>query len=134
MAIHQRNYPYGKILMANVARGRTPLDDSRSDGSDADEGSHVEAMCTINFPYGDLEEAGAKRSRGEPTSTTPGPEPGPTASGSRRPPSSELVTSPTKRTSKKARVSRGAGPIHVTNKIANPAARAKRAARSTAAG
>ena len=53
---------------------------------------------------------------------------------SRRPPSSELVTSPTKRTSKKARVSRGAGPVDVTNKIANLAALAKRAARSTATG
>ena len=43
----------------SLAAGRR-LDGWRSDGSDADEGSHVEAMGTINFPYGDLEEAGAK--------------------------------------------------------------------------
>ena len=72
------------------------------------------------------------RSRGEPASATTGLEPEPTASGSKEPPSSEMVTSPTNLTSKKARVSRGAGSADVTSKIANMAALPKRAARSIA--
>ena len=116
----------------SLAAGRR-LDGWTSDGSDADEGSHVETLGTIDLPYGDLEEASAKRSRGEPASATTRPEQVPTANGS-GPPSSKLVMSLTKQTSKKARVSRGAGPIDVTSKIANLAALAKRAAKSTPKG
>ena len=85
----------------------------------------MEPLGSIDFLYGGVEEAGAKRTR---------PEPEPAASGYRLPTPAEPLTSPTKRTSKKARVSRGAGPVDVTNKIANLAAMAKRAARSTATG
>ena len=94
----------------------------------------MEALGTIDLPYGDLGEAGAKRSRGEPALTTMRPDLGPAESGSKAPQSSDLVTSPAKRTSKKARVSRGAVPVDVTSKITNLAALAKRAAKSTATG
>ena len=73
----------------------------------------MKALGIIDLPYGDLGEASTKRSRGEPASATGRPDPGPTGNGS-GPPSSELVESPTKRTSKKARASRGSGQIDVT--------------------
>ena len=130
MAVHQRDYPCGPILMAMSLAARRRLDGWKSDGSDADEGSHVETLGTIDLPYGDLEEASAKRSRGEPASATTRPERGPTANGL-APPSSELVTSSTKGTSKMARVSCGVGPIDVISKMANQAALPKRAAKLT---
>ena len=69
--------------MSLAARRR--LDGWRSDGSDADEGSHVETLGTIDLPYGDLGEASTKRSRGEPASMTPSTEPGLAASESKGP-------------------------------------------------
>ena len=115
----------------SLAAGRR-LDGWRSDGSDVDDGAHVGTLGTIDPPYGAEGEAGAKRTRVEPT--TSGPEPSAKKDGPGGPPAVGPVTSPSKGIPKKARVSRGATHVEVASRIGNLVAMARRAAKPTTMG
>ena len=90
--------------MSLAARRR--LGGWRSDGSDMDHGAHVGTLGTIDPPHGSEGEAGAKRTRVEPT--TLGLEPSAKKDGPGGPPAVGPIASPSKRITKKGRVSRGA--------------------------
>ena len=115
----------------SLSAGRQ-LDGWRSDGSDADNGAHLEALGTIDPPNGAEGEAATKRTQVEPTTSGPGLST--EKDGPGRPPAVGAITSPSKRIPKRARVSLGATHVEVTAKIGHLAAMARRAAKSTTVG